>query len=221
MDYSKLTREEILNGIKNNTINMENLSKELRDDKAIALEAVKNDINAIKYISSRLQSDKEIVISTVKARVVFLKESARKQKENYIHLTEAQVLNGIKEDVIDFKDLPEKFRDNKKILLEAINEQSWAFEYASQRLKKDKEVVIRILENGEDIKSFEFASDELQNDKDLLELLEKKSFIVTNWKGEALNWYKEKMELLANIREQEIMSTSIIVSNKVSKKNKF
>ena len=66
------------------------------------------------------------------------------------------------------------FRDDKEVVLRAINENVRFLYYASPELKNDKEFIIQALDN--DSKAIHYASDEIKKlckDKDPIETLEK------------------------------------------------
>lgn len=136
----------------------------------------------------------------------------------------------------------ERLRDDEDIVFEAIKQDGYAIQYASERLKNDRETVLKVIKKDgyllryastelrnnkgivlEAVKNntitLQFASDELQNNKELLEILEK-SFS-SDWHINSKNWYEDRMDFLANLREKEFMEKSIISSNKKTKKNKF
>lgn len=134
------------------------------------------------------------------------------------------------------------FKDDKDIVLTAINNNYFSLQHASNRLKNDKDIILQVvkkngrmlehlskeLNNNKEIvmeavkqnaSSLMFASEELQNDKELIEILNKKE--ITYYNHEIHNWYQERMEVLNNFNEKELMKNSILFSKIKSKKNKF
>lgn len=88
-----------------------------------------------------------------------------------------------------------------------------------QILKNDKEVVL------EAVKQYGFtlayASEQLQNNKECLELLEKEDITYMLMQDDERSWYKERMGILANIREKELLEKIVIPSRISTKKIKF
>ena len=59
--------------------------------------------------------------------------------------------------------------NNKKQVLQAVNKDGYALEYASEQLQNDKDVVLAAVnQNGF---ALQYASEELQNDLEVLNLL--------------------------------------------------
>lgn len=67
------------------------------------------------------------------------------------------------------KNLSEKYRGDKEVVMQAVGNDGLALSYASEELRKDKEVVMKaVIENGSALK---FASNELKEDKDLISVV--------------------------------------------------
>lgn len=60
----------------------------------------------------------------------------------------------------------DKFRDNKRVVLEAVSQKGYALNGASPRLKDDRDVVLRAVKNYG--YSLQFASDRLKADKEIV-----------------------------------------------------
>lgn len=66
MYSSNLSKQEIIEGIKEGTVDFKKLSKELRADKEIALIAVTKNGWALEFTSENLKDDKNIVLAAIK-----------------------------------------------------------------------------------------------------------------------------------------------------------
>lgn len=215
MDYSNLTKIEVLKYIKNYKIDMINFPQNWNDEEILILELLNRHNNldsTLYYASERLKNNKPFLLKLIRL--------------NYR----------------EFEKLSEKFKDDKDIALEAIKKNWYNFHYFSERLKKDREFILEVIKSGRNI--FYHLSKELKNDKEiifeavkcdvlilkelsndfqnnpnLLNILEKKD--ISNWNSDNKKWFKGRMEILANLRDKDFMQTSIDVSKKVLKKVKF
>lgn len=105
------------------------------------------------------------------------------------------------------------------MVLDAVKNNGWSLEYASKRLKKDKVILVEaIIQESEAVN---YIPKSMKNNKDFLLAIEGRKNDISN---ELKNWYQEKMEILANIRNQEdkeLIEKAIFPSSLKSKKIKF
>ena len=100
-----------------------------------------------------------------------------------------------KRTLVDFAIADKNLRDNKELILEAVRDNGFSLEYASDQLKNDREVVeTAVKQNGDALK---YASDQLKNDREVVETAVKQN-------GDAL---KYASELLKN--DHEIVKTAL------------
>jgi hypothetical protein len=90
----------------------------------------------------------------------------------------------------------EKFRDDKKIVYEAIknnrekNAQGHLLEYVSEELKRDKEFILKLIEESSEV--YMYINEELKKDKDfVLEMMKKNNYIYSS-----LEYYKDDDEII-------------------------
>ncbi|MBS9775890.1 MAG: DUF4116 domain-containing protein [Fusobacterium sp.] len=102
-----------------------------------------------------------------------------------------------------------KLREDKEIIMEAVNLKGKALKYASDRLKDDKEVVLAaVKQNGS---SLEYASERLKDDREIVNLAVKES-------GFALNYASQRIK--DNLKLLEIGKTKKKKNPKIPKKLK-
>lgn len=135
------------------------------------------------------------------------------------NLTKEDIINGIKNNIVELYDLSKEQRGDKDIMLEMVKLRDWVLQFASEELKNDQEIVLKAMKQN--AFSLMEAPEIFQEDKFFLTLLEKTQEDVG---VKERVWFKEKMEFLANIRRQEerdYMTNNIIVNKNKSKKLKF
>ena len=78
------------------------------------------------------------------------------------------------------------FRGDKEVVLEAVKQDGWALEYASDELKNDKEVILEaVKQNGQ---ALQCASNDLRNDKEIvLEAVKKVGYALEHASDELKN----------------------------------
>jgi hypothetical protein len=77
-----------------------------------------------------------------------------------------QVKEIVSKNGLEYRNLADEFKNNKKILLIAVNENGFALYFAPDHLKNDKEVVLTAMTNKP--RAFKYASDTLQNDEEVV-----------------------------------------------------
>lgn len=80
-------------------------------------------------------------------------------------LTKEDALQALKENV-HFKDLPQKFKEDREVVKEAVKYDCFSLKYAGAKFQDDKEIVlIAVSSCGW---AYEYVSERLQNDKEVL-----------------------------------------------------
>jgi len=155
-------------------------SMRLKGDKEVVMAAVKQQGSSLKYTSEELRDDKELVMVAVKQvgqssieehRLVLMYASSELKDDAQVVL--AALLYS------SFVDMYETFRITNhhspyKLFKAAFGKKSVSsFEYASKRLKGDKEFFKTAITKGrkDSISAFEYASSEIQEDKDIRRLV--------------------------------------------------
>jgi hypothetical protein len=100
----------------------------------------------------------------------------------------------VKKTGYDLRDLDETFRDNEEVVLAAIENDMYAFGFASDRLKDDEKFFLKALKvrRGDVI---QFASERIRNDKKCATKAVKSSWTSYNLIGDDLKADRELLEL--------------------------
>ena len=104
--------ERALKLVREDGLNLYCLAQKFRDDMVTVKEAIKENPEAFRYASKRLRNNSEILtLAIMRGSLVALEKA------------------------------PEEFLDNKVVMLEAVKKNTSALQYASERLKKDKDLL--------------------------------------------------------------------------------
>lgn len=114
----KKDRNFIIELVKINGMELAYASKELREDKEVCLSAIDQDIRAFLYVQNE----------EIQNNIKYVKKLL-KNNERYI-----------------FSELSEKWRDNEEIVRSVVSEYGELLEFASERLKDDKKIVLEAIE---------------------------------------------------------------------------
>ena len=162
-DVYKADKEVVMAAVQNGGSALEFASDSLKDDKEVVMAAVKESSFAFQYASDELKTDLDVIATGLK---------------NYLHLDKLpDKLKADKEVVFafvatagenlsDVKD--ETLRDDKDIVKAAVRNDSSAYEYASERLKADPEIISEALKNDNCSYAFRYFDDKLKADKSLV-----------------------------------------------------
>lgn len=136
----------------------ETLSDSFRDDKKIALAAAARDQRAYEFMSERLKNDRDIV----KARIKFVIADFYSIPQHLQHDKEIILFTLGLDNSGAFLNTFRYAQDNKEIMLSVVRSASWKFRYASNRLKKDRELAIAAVSQNGDL--LRIVDPSLQND---------------------------------------------------------
>ena len=81
-------------------------------------------------------------------------------------MTKEEAIKLLKHNAFALEILDAKFKNDREIVMAAVNNDGYALEYASDELKNDREIVLASVNKDGD--ALEFASDELKNDKEVV-----------------------------------------------------
>ncbi|MCK5537126.1 MAG: DUF4116 domain-containing protein, partial [Bacteroidales bacterium] len=115
-----INKEEALKAVEQDGMKLEECSDELRNDKDVVEAAVANREKAMMFVSEELKCDKEVIQSALMRSTTLRTEMG-----------------------IAFSFVPEHIKDNEEMALIAISIFHGAFQYFSDRLKKDEAFLIR------------------------------------------------------------------------------
>jgi hypothetical protein len=148
-------KEIVLEAVKKNGLMLKFASNELRNDKEIILAAIKNHAYAFEYASEELRDNKEFLLYIIKNNILhYAFEELRINKE--IILNKIKNNNNNLNNIIEIKEL-----DNYNAIILENNIRNITFlEYASDKLKNDREIILEVVKRtGWALK---FASNELR-----------------------------------------------------------
>jgi len=115
IDWSN--KEEVLNAVKQDGMDLELAKEELQADKEVVIEAVSSNSDSFGYASYELQSDRDVIIAALNkdARTLLL--------------------------------LDDRFMEDKELVLIAIKQDSYLFKYAGDKLRSDKYFVLEAMKH--------------------------------------------------------------------------
>lgn len=177
-------KQIILNSVKRNGNNLSLASVKLKNDYSVVLEAVKNNGLSINYASKKLKNNEDLAIAAINnnpesyyflsenlkndeniIKTLLIKEPSKILEFDYLQNYNKLIKRVIKENGLALKYLSNKNRDNEKLVLLASKNNINSLEYASQRLKNDKEFIISTAIKLKTDKVIYFASESLIHNK--------------------------------------------------------
>lgn len=116
-----------------------NLPEEYKNNKKYVLEAAKRSPSILEHVAAEFKNDKEIIKEII--------EESRIGYEALFYTSE-------------------NLKNDKDLILLAVNKEGQALQYASEELKNDKEVISTALFNNKN--AFKYVSDELKDNKNFV-----------------------------------------------------
>lgn len=142
---------------------LEFASEDMKKKKSIVLAAVQVSGYALEFASEELRSDPEVVMTAVKQCGAAFKHclgDARESREIAIAAVscdEVQCLDAV----------PERFQNDREVVLIAVAKWGSALQHASEPLRADREIVLTACRA--EPSAFEYASLELRSDRDFVQ----------------------------------------------------
>ncbi|EFC42104.1 predicted protein [Naegleria gruberi] len=201
-------KEIVMTAVKSNGLSLEYMPTQIRNDRKIVKIAIQENGNALGYASKELKSDKEIALLAIESSpkayecasnqltndqdlilkvlskscdyIFGIDQSIKLFKNDRKFILAIAKLDGLKA----LRNASLELRDNREIVIEAVQQNPNALVYASSELRNDKEIVkMAVMENGS---CLTFASNELKDDKEIAELAFKSSEIAVRYFSERL-----------------------------------
>lgn len=180
----KPSNDDIIKRISNYPQEFKSLPQEYRDNLEIAKVAIMNDENNIQYVSPRLQDNKELVLLALryngeclmfasprlqKDPMVVMAALNSSNKNNFslknifpeIRNNKAVVLKALEVDGLNLQYASDELRDDYAVVMEAVRNNGLALQYASKRLKNNEDIVAAAIKQNKD--ALEFTSDRIKN----------------------------------------------------------
>lgn len=168
-EINALTKEKILDGIKNNDIYFSDITEQWWGDVDIVKQAVIRKGYALEFAPVKITNNKETMITLLKENSDVVKYASKRLKndrdfslaviENCPHL-------------IFY--LSEKITGNRELMLMAVEKNGNALQNVSAELKQDKELVLAAMKNNVD--AFYYSSHEIKNDREVVKIAIEKNF---------------------------------------------
>lgn len=124
--------------ISKNSISMKYASERLKSDASFILDGIQNDYEIIAYASANLLSNKQFIMAAIKADAL----------------------------CIDFMMNHEEFADDNEVIMAAVRCHHHAFEFASERLQRDRDFIKLLIKENFEI--LYHLNPELQNDEEII-----------------------------------------------------
>eukprot|EP00405_Crypthecodinium_cohnii_P036553 CAMPEP_0206537136 /NCGR_PEP_ID=MMETSP0325_2-20121206/7151_1 /ASSEMBLY_ACC=CAM_ASM_000347 /TAXON_ID=2866 /ORGANISM="Crypthecodinium cohnii, Strain Seligo" /LENGTH=595 /DNA_ID=CAMNT_0054034453 /DNA_START=436 /DNA_END=2223 /DNA_ORIENTATION=- len=158
-------REVVLEGVQNAGYELKFASEELRADRELVLVAVKSNCQALAHAADALRVDKELALQAVKCRCKDLAFIARDEWKQDREV----VLEAAKQSGWALRHVSADFRDDKEIGLAAVGSDPRSFEFLSERLRQDREIVIKVFLHFREVpRNLKLAGPNITKDKDLM-----------------------------------------------------
>lgn len=159
--YKDVSLDVAFDILENNISNIEFMPYYIKDNENIMLYVVNKDGLLIIHGSTRIQNTKSIIITAIKSNKKVL-------DYGYININNFKYDNDILHSAILQKPiLIANFPDNKFLVFQAISIDYTVFDFISNNLKKDKEIVLYSIKKG---LSLEFIDNKLKYDIDVLKI---------------------------------------------------
>lgn len=177
-------KQIILNSVKRNGNNLSLASTKLKNDYDVVLEAIKNNGLSINYASKKLKNHEQLAIIAINnnpesyyflseslknneniIKTLIVKEPSKILEFDYLPNYNKLIKKVIKENGMALKYLSNKNRDNERLVLLACKNNINSLEYASERLKNDREFIINTAIKLKTDKVVYFASSSLTHNK--------------------------------------------------------
>jgi len=198
--FYPMTEERAILIVKENPHLFRKLPVEFKRNKNIVLAAISAESKIYRMVDVSLQKDKEIALATINKNlnmIFSLHKSLRKHKGFILDILK---VDGI-EYYLEFID-KSLFKD-EYFVNEAIRRKPLTIKFASQAIKNNKEIVLRVIKhNGELLR---YASERLKNDKQILLVAMMKSDGAFVYRGESLREDRD-LSLIAVMRNGCLLS---------------
>ena len=197
-NYDWSNRQKIISDLKNDILDIDEMSLEMRDDEEFVRAAIENDPYNINYASDRLKDSKEFILNFINMphnyTLQWASDRLRDDKE--------VVLEAVKQGGWALEYTSDELKNDKEVVLEAVKQNGRALYYASDDLQDDKEVVLEAVK--QDGWALQLASDSLKDDKNVLNAA--RDYLMSEDCSTSEFYIKAKESLLRYDREYELLS---------------
>ncbi len=134
-------------------------------DKEVMIEAVKHDGSVLRFGSDGIKNDKDIVVEAVKQSKSAIRFASEEIKDNAEIMTDLIQGDNLG---IAIEEVSDRLKDDKRFMEKAINENYYAFENASAKLRDD-EGMVKLATEKYGYQKLEYASSRLRSDYNFMQ----------------------------------------------------
>ena len=150
---------------------LEQASAELKNDRELVLAAVKTYAHSLKFASEELRNDKVVVLTAMAAFQRYgdvvggsiFQYASKGLKNNKDVVLEAVQISS---GALEYAS--DDLRNDKEIVLAAMKRNGYALQYASEDFRNDPEVVLAAVKTNGYWSALRYASEDLRNDKEIV-----------------------------------------------------
>jgi len=168
------------------SFNLKWVPKKLREDREFILFVVMNSwAPVLEFCPDKFKNDKEIMLAAVKKWGKNFKWASIELKQN-----KEIILTAIShpEEPISLLYVDDKFRDNRDVVIVAVKRDGENLKRASNRLKRDREIVLTAMKDSKEPASLEIVIEEFKDDKEIVIAAVKRN-------GHDLKWASNRLRL--------------------------
>lgn len=195
MENENISIEEALKLIQYESANFKILPLSLKQNEDFNIEAIKHNKSVINYVLDEFKNNREFMLKLIiETKLGSLIEYSSKEIRDDREIVIQAVSCPIQYGKGAYQYISERLRKDKELFLLALKHDDVILEYASKEIKADKEIIIRVVENNP--YDFQHAAQHLKEDKDLI-------LKIMNQRGDVLmhisNFNNDKDVVLAAI----------------------
>ena len=183
----KNDHEIVMTAVKYKGFSLRYASDKLKHNRDIVLVAVRNCRYALEYASEELKNDHEIVLAAVQTSGYALEFASDKLKNN-----RDIVLVAVRNDGKSLRFASEEFKNDREVVFAAVRQNGHALEYASEEFKNDREIVLTAIHDYG--LSLKYVSKELKNDHEIVMTAVRKNGYALRYASDELQNYREIVE---------------------------
>ena len=174
-----INKSSVIESLKNNGMELEHVSDELKNDKEVVFVAVKQNGMALEYASDELKKDKEIVKAAIIAYNFPEKESLTDEIKRFREIHKSSILGSSyhSESVLEF--VSDELKDDYEIAKCVAENDPYSFGFLGPEMRKNKELAWLAFENTDfscDPCSC-LTSEVLDDEEFVLKAVEKEPFV--------------------------------------------
>lgn len=190
------------------SFNLKWVPKQLREDRDYILFVAMNGwISALEFSPDKFKNDKEIMLAAVNKRGNNFKWASYELKQNK-KITLTAISHP--DNPIKLRDVVDKFRNNRDVVIAAVKRDGDNLKWASNRLKRDREVVLTAIKYSKEPGSFKKVMAQFRDDKEIVIAAVKRNGHDLKWASNRLRLDREVVLAATKYSKSTIMYTERI-----------